>query len=139
MLFRSHVFLLSPAESLSRAPPWASPTAYPPAPPAGPTGEQLGVLERCLAAHQAEMKHLLSGVLGSLCQRLEVVERRVEELCQQGTAHGNSLAQMSGQVDQLCQGMSSIIASKHGPELSPAHGLGKWWSFCRGVRARAAK
>ena len=85
------------------------------------------------------MKHLLSGVLGSLCQRREVVERRVEELCQQGTAHGNSLAQMSSQVDQLCQGMSSIIASKHGPELSPAHGLGKWWSFYLGVRARAAK
>ncbi|XP_067106338.1 uncharacterized protein wu:fi75a02 [Osmerus mordax] len=112
-------------ESLSRAPPWASPTTYPPAPPAGPTGEQLGVLERCLVAHQAEMKNLLSGVLGSLCQRLEVVERRVEELCQQGTAHSNSLAQISSQVDQLCQGMSSIIASKHGLELSPAHGLAK--------------
>ena len=85
------------------------------------------------------MKRLGSGVLGSLGQSLAGVARRVEELCQRGKASGSRLAEMGSQVDQLCQGMSSVIASKHGPELSPAHGLGKWWSFYLGVRARAAK
>ncbi|XP_055730061.1 uncharacterized protein LOC129818317 isoform X2 [Salvelinus fontinalis] len=103
----------------------------PPSPPvcpsdftplAGPTGEQLGTLKRCLEAHQAEMKRLLTGSLGSLCQRLEVVERRMEQLCEQGTTHGNSLALLRNQVGQLARGMTAAVARQ---DLSPLHGLGK--------------
>ncbi|XP_038826916.1 uncharacterized protein LOC120026162 [Salvelinus namaycush] len=91
-------------------------------PLAGPTGEQLGTLKRCLEAHQAEMKRLLTGSLGSLCQRLEVVERRMEQLCEQGTTHGNSLALLRNQVGQLARGMTAAVAKQ---DLSPLHGLGK--------------
>ncbi|XP_035621905.1 uncharacterized protein LOC118379007 isoform X1 [Oncorhynchus keta] len=93
-----------------------------PTPPAGPTGEQLGTLKRCLEAHQAEMKRLLKGSLGSLCQRLEVVERRMEQLCEQGTTHGSSLALLRIQVGQLARGMTAAVAKQ---DLSPLHGLGK--------------
>nr|XP_046173673.1 uncharacterized protein wu:fi75a02 isoform X3 [Oncorhynchus gorbuscha] len=91
-----------------------------PAPPAGPTGEQLGILERCLASHQAEMKRLLTGALGTLCQRLQVVERRMEELYEQGTKHGNSLALLNTQVGQLVRRMTATTKQ----DLSPLHGLG---------------
>uniref|UniRef100_A0A4W5Q9E6 Tantalus-like domain-containing protein n=1 Tax=Hucho hucho TaxID=62062 RepID=A0A4W5Q9E6_9TELE len=92
-----------------------------PAPPPGPTGEQLGILERCLAPHQAEMKRLLTGALGTLCQRLQMVERRMEELYEQGTKHGNSLALLNTQVGQLARRMTATTKQ----DLSPLHGLGK--------------
>ncbi|XP_041706616.1 uncharacterized protein wu:fi75a02 isoform X1 [Coregonus clupeaformis] len=112
-------------DSTSRGPAGASPPpqACPPgpAPPAGPTSEQLGTLECCLAPHQAEMKWLLTGTLGSLCQRLQVVERRMEELCEQGKTHGNSLVLLNTQVGQLARGMTATTKQ----DLSPLHGLGK--------------
>ncbi|XP_055792097.1 uncharacterized protein LOC129863827 isoform X2 [Salvelinus fontinalis] len=112
-------------EPTSRASARASPPlqACPPgpAPSAGPTGEQLGFLERCLAPHQAEMKRLLTGALGTLCQRLQVVERRMEELYEQGTKHGNSLALLNTQVGQLARRMTATTKQ----DLSPLHGLGK--------------
>ncbi|XP_029565563.1 uncharacterized protein LOC115159708 isoform X1 [Salmo trutta] len=107
-------------EPTSPPPPQVCPSD--PTPPAGPTGEQLGTLKRCLEAHQAEMKRLLTGSLGSLCQRLEMVEKRMEQLCEQGTTHGNSLAQLMTQVGQLARGMTAAV-TKQG--LSPLHGLGK--------------
>ncbi|KAK6316118.1 hypothetical protein J4Q44_G00136420 [Coregonus suidteri] len=107
-------------EPTSPPPPQVCPPE--PAPPAGPTGEQLGTLKRCLEAHQTEMKRLLTGALGSLCQRLEVVERRMEQLCEQGTTHDNSLALLSTQVGQLARGMTAAATKQ---DLSPLHGLGK--------------
>uniref|UniRef100_A0A4W5KST6 Tantalus-like domain-containing protein n=1 Tax=Hucho hucho TaxID=62062 RepID=A0A4W5KST6_9TELE len=107
-------------EPISPPPPQACPSD--PTPPAGPTGEQLGTLKRCLEAHQAEMKQLLTGALGSLCQRLEVVERRMEQLCEQGTTHGNSLALLRSKVGQLARGMTAAVTKQ---DLSPLHGLGK--------------
>ncbi|XP_036385873.1 uncharacterized protein wu:fi75a02 [Megalops cyprinoides] len=100
---------------------WDPPLARSPAPPAGPMGEQLGSLERFLAAHQAEMKRLLAGTLGELCQRLEVVERRVEHLCQQSSAHSSGLAQLNGQLERLCRGLPTSCT---GRDLSPARSQG---------------
>ncbi|XP_016107958.1 uncharacterized protein [Sinocyclocheilus grahami] len=70
-------------------------------PPAGPSGEQLGVLERFLVSHQTEMKRLLTDTFGSLTQRLEAVERRMDQLCSQSSAHTCSLAQLHSKVGQL--------------------------------------
>ncbi|KAL7834790.1 hypothetical protein SRHO_G00290370 [Serrasalmus rhombeus] len=80
---------------------WEPPPTFPPAPPAGPTGEQSGALERFLVAHQTEMKRLLAGALGSLTQRLEGVERKMEQLHAQSSAHGNSLAVLHSKVNHL--------------------------------------
>ncbi|XP_036436170.1 uncharacterized protein wu:fi75a02 isoform X2 [Colossoma macropomum] len=85
---------------------WEPPPTFPPAPPAGPTGEQLGALERFLVAHQTEMKRLLAGALGSLTQRLEGVERRMEQLHAQSSAHGNSLAVLHSKVNHLRKDIS---------------------------------
>ncbi|XP_066514698.1 uncharacterized protein wu:fi75a02 isoform X2 [Hoplias malabaricus] len=79
---------------------WEPPT-FPPAPPAGPTGEQLGALERFLVAHQTEMKRLLTGALGSLSQRLEAVEQRMEQLHAQSTTHGKSLSLLHSEMNNL--------------------------------------
>lgn len=106
-------------EPTSPPPPQVCPSD--PTPPAGPTGEQLGTLKRCLEAHQAEMKRLLTGALGTLCQRLQVVERRMEELYEQGTKHGNSLALLNTQVGQLARRMTATTKQ----DLSPLHGLGE--------------
>ncbi|XP_036823652.1 uncharacterized protein wu:fi75a02 isoform X3 [Oncorhynchus mykiss] len=107
-------------EPTSRASPPLQGCPPGPAPPAGPTGEQLGILESCLAPHQAEMKRLLTGAMGTLCQRLQVVERRMEELYEQGTKHGNSLALLNTQVGQLARRMTATTKQ----DLSPLHGLG---------------
>ncbi|XP_010876330.1 uncharacterized protein wu:fi75a02 isoform X2 [Esox lucius] len=90
-----------------------------PAVPDTPTDEQLGTLQRCLEGHQAEMRRLLTGALGNLCQRLDVVERRMEQLCEQGTTHGNSLALLSTQLSQLARGMT-VTTTKQ--DLSPFQG-----------------
>ncbi|KAM9441226.1 uncharacterized protein Hap1MRO34_026314 isoform 3-T3 [Clarias gariepinus] len=66
-----------------------------------PKGEQLGSLERFLVAHQNEMKQLLTGTLGALTQRLEAVERKIEQLHVQGIAHGKRLALLHGDVSLL--------------------------------------
>lgn len=74
------------------------------------------------------MKRLLTGALGSLCHRLELVERRMEQLSEQGTAQGNSLALLNSQVGQLCRGLSSSytgMPTKQDPSLSPAYALGE--------------
>lgn len=67
------------------------------------------------------MKRLLTGALGTLCQRLQVVERRMEELYEQGTKHGNSLALLNTQVGQLARRMTATTKQ----DLSPLHGLGE--------------
>ncbi|XP_067262794.1 serine-rich adhesin for platelets isoform X2 [Chanodichthys erythropterus] len=74
--------------------------------PAGPSGEQLGALERFLVSHQTEMKRLLTDTFGSLTQRLEAVERRMDQLCSQSSAHTRSLAQLHSKVGQLGRDMS---------------------------------
>ncbi|XP_018600427.2 uncharacterized protein LOC108929956 [Scleropages formosus] len=78
-------------------------------PPTGATGAQFGLLERLLSTHQAELRSLLTGGLGPLCQRLEAVERRVGQLCEQSAAHGSSLAMMSSQVEVLYQKLSGQV------------------------------
>ncbi|XP_022523586.2 uncharacterized protein wu:fi75a02 isoform X1 [Astyanax mexicanus] len=87
--------------SMGKARGWDQPSAFPPAPPAGPTGDQLGALERFLVAHQTEMKRMLTGALGSLTQRLEAVERRMEQLHTQSTLHTNSLDLLHSKVNDL--------------------------------------
>lgn len=74
--------------------------------PAGPSGEQLGVLERFLVSHQTEMKRLLTDTFGSLTQRLEAVERKMDQLCSQSSAHTCSLAQLHSKVGQLGRDLS---------------------------------
>lgn len=76
-------------------------------PPECPKGEQLGFLERFLVFHQNEMKHLLTGTLGVLSQRLEAVERRIEQLHVQGAAHGKSLALLHSEVNLLGRSMTA--------------------------------
>ncbi|XP_077062566.1 uncharacterized protein LOC143714940 isoform X1 [Siphateles boraxobius] len=71
-----------------------------------PSGEQLGVLERILVSHQTEMKRLLTDTFGSLTQRLEAVERRMEQLCSQSSAHTCSLAELHSKVGQLGRDLS---------------------------------
>ncbi|KAL7838284.1 hypothetical protein AOLI_G00266880 [Acnodon oligacanthus] len=90
---------------------WEPPPTFPPAPPAGPTGEQMGALERFLVAHQTEMKRLLAGALGSLTQRLEGVERRMEQLYAQSSAYGNSLDVLHSKVNHLRKDISLGYAS----------------------------
>ncbi|KAJ8346984.1 hypothetical protein SKAU_G00283850 [Synaphobranchus kaupii] len=80
---------------------WDPTTLCSPAPPAGPAGEQLGTLERFLMNQQAELKRLLAGTLGVLCQRVEAVERRLEQLYEQGAAHGNRLSLLGTQLQEL--------------------------------------
>lgn len=94
---------------------WEPSAARSPAPPAGPGGEQLGALERLLASQQAELKRLLAGTLGALCQRVEAVERRLEQLCEQGAAHGNGLSLLGTQLQELRRSLPA------GPP-SPTHG-----------------
>ncbi|KAL0965353.1 hypothetical protein UPYG_G00280150 [Umbra pygmaea] len=103
-----------------------APHAHPDGPTlsSSPTGEQLGALERCLEGHQLEIRRLLTGALGSLCQRLEVVERRMEQLCEQGTTHGKSLALLSTQVGQLATVMSAASTTSKQDRL-PLHAQGK--------------
>uniref|UniRef100_A0A8C1YFX0 Tantalus-like domain-containing protein n=1 Tax=Cyprinus carpio TaxID=7962 RepID=A0A8C1YFX0_CYPCA len=84
---------------------WTSAT-FCSSPPAGPSGEQLGVLERFLVSHQTEMKRLLTDTFGSLTQRLEAVERRMDQLCSQSSAHTRSLAQLHSKVGQLGRDLS---------------------------------
>ncbi|KAJ8408643.1 hypothetical protein AAFF_G00252780 [Aldrovandia affinis] len=81
--------------------PWEPSMPRSPAPPAGPTGEQLGRLEHFLAAQQAEMKRLLADSLGALCQRVEVMERRMQQLCDQGAAHSSGLTLLSGHLERI--------------------------------------
>ncbi|KAK2911530.1 hypothetical protein Q8A67_003663 [Cirrhinus molitorella] len=88
-----------------RDPRWASAT-FNSSPPPGSSGEQLGVLERFLVSHQTEMKRLLTDTFGSLTQRLEAVERRMDQLCSQSSAHTRSLAQLHSKVGQLGRDLS---------------------------------
>ncbi|XP_058632801.1 uncharacterized protein wu:fi75a02 isoform X2 [Onychostoma macrolepis] len=83
-----------------------TPATFNTSPPAGPSGEQLGVLERFLVSHQTEMKRLLTDTFGSLTQHLEAVERRMDQLCSQSSAHTRSLAQLHSKVGQLGRDLS---------------------------------
>lgn len=87
-----------------------------PLPPDCPKGGHLGSLERFLVAHQNEMKHLLTGALGVLSQRLEAVERRMEQLHVQGGAHGKSLALLHNEVSLLGR---NITAGSSGMPTAP--------------------
>uniref|UniRef100_A0A8C0YE01 Tantalus-like domain-containing protein n=1 Tax=Cyprinus carpio carpio TaxID=630221 RepID=A0A8C0YE01_CYPCA len=88
-----------------RDPRWTSAT-FNSSSPAGPSGEQLGTLERFLVSHQTEMKCLLTDTFGSLTQRLEAMERRMDQLCSQSSAHTHSLAQLHSKVGQLGRDLS---------------------------------
>lgn len=95
-------------------------------PPVCPKGEQLGSLERFLVAHQNEMKHLLTGTLGVLSQRLEAVERKIEQLHVQGAAHGKSLALLHSDVSLLGRTItagSSCTLTAPGIPPSNAYGI----------------
>nr|XP_023674435.1 uncharacterized protein LOC111847470 isoform X1 [Paramormyrops kingsleyae] len=70
--------------------------------PVGPVVEGLGSLERLLTAHQEEMKRLLAGSLGPVCRRLEAVEQRVGQLCEQSATHSTDMALLSGRMDAFC-------------------------------------
>ncbi|KAK1787942.1 hypothetical protein P4O66_016429 [Electrophorus voltai] len=94
-----------------RAPGWEPPPSLPAVPPAGPVGEQLGAQERLLMAHQTEIKHLLAGTLGSLSQRLEALEQRMEELCARSSVHGNSLALLHSKVSCLGREIGIVCSS----------------------------
>ncbi|TRY81407.1 hypothetical protein DNTS_032841 [Danionella cerebrum] len=91
-------------------------------PPAGPSGEQLGVLERCLSSHQSEMKRLLTESFGALAQRLEAVERRMDQLCSQSTSQTLSLAQLHCKVAQFGGDLS--IVSPNTSTVSSTYSLG---------------
>ncbi|XP_043095267.1 uncharacterized protein wu:fi75a02 isoform X2 [Puntigrus tetrazona] len=83
-----------------------TPATFNSSPPIVPSGEQLGVLERFLVSHQTEMKRLLTDTFGSLTHRLEAVERRMDQLCSQSSAHTRSLAQLHSKVGQLGRDLS---------------------------------
>lgn len=107
------------------SPVWSPSSTCPPAPQTGSAGEQLGALERFLTAHQAEMKSLLSGALGSLSQRLEVLEHRMDQLCEQSASHGSSLALLHSRLGQLGRGPGSPSPLSPPPMAlppSPRHG-----------------
>ncbi|KAJ8260625.1 hypothetical protein COCON_G00163480 [Conger conger] len=109
---------------------WAPTAAPSPAPPAGPAGEQLGALERLLSGQQAELKRLLAGALGALCQRVEAVERGVERLCEQGVAHAAGLGRLAAQLQEL---RGSLPARPPSPPTPTAGTLVHWrrrTSFC---------
>ncbi|XP_028829318.1 uncharacterized protein LOC114786391 [Denticeps clupeoides] len=91
---------LSPADASEHHLQVCRPCGISPASPPGPTGEQLGTMEQFLASQQAEMKHFLTGMLGSLSQRLEVLERKMDQLYEQSNAHGSSLALLHSKLDQ---------------------------------------
>lgn len=80
-----------------------------------PPEEQL--LEKLLVSHQTEMKRLLTDSLGSLTQRLGAVEKKMDQLCSQSSAHTRSLAQLHSKVGQLGRDLSFGV--------SPACRLGK--------------
>ncbi|XP_059405847.1 uncharacterized protein wu:fi75a02 [Carassius carassius] len=107
---------------------WPS-ASFSSAAPAGPSGKQLGVLERFLVSHQTEMKRLLTDTFGSLTQRLEAVERRMDQLCSQSSAHTRSLAQLHSKVGQLGRDLS--FGCPVTPSVSSA--------CSRGVDAEVAK
>ncbi|KAK3527163.1 hypothetical protein QTP86_014586 [Hemibagrus guttatus] len=88
-------------EDMIRTVEWKPMQSLSTSPPECPKGEQLGSLERFLLTHQNEMKHLLTGTLGVLSQRLEAVEQRMEQLHVQGTAHGKRLALLHSEVNLL--------------------------------------
>lgn len=87
--------------------------------PERPKGEQLSSLERFLVAHQNEMRHLLTGTLGVLSQRLEAVERRIEQLHVQGAAHGKSLALLHNEVSLLAKNITAGCSSMLTPSSIP--------------------
>ncbi|KAJ8286795.1 hypothetical protein GJAV_G00043360 [Gymnothorax javanicus] len=99
-------------EGITSGAPQQDPTAvHSLAPPAGPAGEQMHRLERLLSGQQAELKGLLSGTLGALCQRVEAVERRLEQLCEQSVAHGNGLSALSVQLQELHRSLPACLLS----------------------------
>lgn len=122
----SAFFITRHAEGMSQSSPvWSPSSTCPPAPQTGSAGEQLGALERFLTAHQAEMKSLLSGALGSLSQRLEVLEHRMDQLCEQSASHGSSLALLHSRLGQLGRGPGSPSPLSPPPMAlppSPRHG-----------------
>lgn len=105
-------------EGKLRDPRWTSPLS----PSAGPSGEQLGVLERFLVSHHNEMKRLLTDTFGPLAQRLEAMEKRMDQLCSQSSAHTRSLAQLHSKVGQLGRDIS--FGCPNTPSVSSACSFG---------------
>ncbi|XP_050965158.1 uncharacterized protein wu:fi75a02 isoform X2 [Labeo rohita] len=101
----TNMHMCTQQEAKFRDPQWTSAT-FNSSPPPGPSGDQLGVLERFLVSHQTEMKRLLTDTFGPLTQRLEAVERRMDQLCSQSSAHTRSLAQLHSKVGQLGRDLS---------------------------------
>ncbi|XP_065140241.1 uncharacterized protein [Paramisgurnus dabryanus] len=87
------------------------------------SGEQLGVLEQLFVSHQTEMKRLLTDTLGSLTQRLKAVEKRMDQLCSQSSAHTRSLAQLHSKVGQLGRDLSFGFPNVQ--SVSHSHNLGE--------------
>ncbi|XP_051529793.1 uncharacterized protein LOC127426790 isoform X2 [Myxocyprinus asiaticus] len=118
-----HMYTHAEEESKVRGPgPWTS-TNFSSAPSNGPSRDQLGVLERFLVSHQTEMKRLLTDTLGSLTQRLEAMEKRMDQLCSQSSAYTRSLAQLHSKVGQLGRDLSSSCLSAS--SVLPACSLGE--------------
>ena len=134
----SSAFIMCDAEGTPRGPPvWNPSLACPPAPHIASAGEQLGALERFLTAHQTEMKSLLSGALGSLSQRLEVLEHRMDQLCEQSSSHGSSLKLLHSRMGQLGRGLGSTSPlSPPAMNLSPSPRHGEVLFFKGGSLAR---
>ncbi|XP_051552032.1 uncharacterized protein LOC127439838 isoform X2 [Myxocyprinus asiaticus] len=120
---RMHMYTRADEEGKLRDPrTWTSAT-FNSAPLTGPSGEQLGILERFLVSHQTEMKHLLTNTLGSLTKRFEAVEKRMDQLCSQSCAHTRSLALLHSKVGQLGRDLSSGCPNT--PCVLPACSLGE--------------
>ncbi|XP_073697316.1 uncharacterized protein [Garra rufa] len=113
----TRIHMCTQQEAKFRDPRWTSAT-FNSSPPPGPSGEQLGVLEQFLVSHQTEMKRLLTDTFGSLTQRLEAMERRMDQLCSQSSAHTRSLAQLHSKVGQLGRDLS--FGCSNTPSISSA-------------------
>ncbi|XP_051970732.1 uncharacterized protein LOC127634977 isoform X2 [Xyrauchen texanus] len=120
---RMHMYTRDDEEGKLRDPrTWTSATVNS-APLTGPSGEQLGILERFLVSHQTEMKQLLTNTFDSLTKRFEAVEKRMDQLCSQSCAHTWSLSLLHSKVGQLGRDLSSSCPNT--PCVLPACSLGE--------------
>lgn len=84
-------------------------------------------------AHRNEMKHLLTGALGVLSQRLEAVERKIEQLHVQGAAHGKSLALLHNEVSLLGRNITAGCSDMQTAPSIPTSSTYGIKTFCRNI------